>query len=76
MYYERIEQADKKGYKRVTKVDPALDSYVQYMEWKDGIITGYSKQKFSDLGWDSLQDFLKHRKGFVKIYDNSRDEKI
>ena len=76
MYYERIEETDARGYKRVTQIDPFSDSYIQYVEWKDGIITSYHKQKFSELGWDSLQDFLRHRKGFVKINDNSRNKKI
>lgn len=71
MYYKRTEDSDKKGYKRITEIHPSSDIYKQYTLWKNGIITGYTRCTFTELGWNSLEEFLKNRKGFVKINDNS-----
>lgn len=60
--YTRIEtHAD---YTRITDVD-SEGRYYQRCVWPDGIVTSEYRTTLQSMGWLSLNEFLKHRKGFV-----------
>lgn len=74
-YYERRYTHGSVEY--VTKV---YENGMHLVEsWVAGTKTSITKCNIYEMGWNSLEEFLKKRKGFRKIDDdnnNSRNEKI
>ena len=54
--YARIEKAN--GYKRITTVNDS-GTYEQICLWDDGIVTSHVRITFEEMGYSSLDDFLK-----------------
>lgn len=48
---------------RVTEVDEA-GCWRTWAEWPDGSKTGYAEATLEAMGWHSLTEFLRERKGF------------
>lgn len=65
--YRRIEQRFTNA-KQITEVTEK--EYITYCEWDDGEITSRVKFPLSQMGWNSLDEFLKdkkHSKKFVLV---------
>ena len=62
--YQRIEHRD--GYDIITTVDDN-GNWEQVTKWFDGTITSHCKMNVLQIGWGSVEEFLKERRGFVKI---------
>lgn len=54
----------KKGYQNITTVTEDGD-YIQVAVWPDGTITSTHKSTLQAMGWRSVREFLRERKGFV-----------
>ncbi|MBR5202692.1 MAG: hypothetical protein IKW45_05455 [Clostridia bacterium] len=68
--YARIEKAN--GYKRITTVDDS-GIYEQTCLWDDGIITSKVRLTLKEMGYSSLDEFLKnslHGKKFVFVEED------
>ena len=59
--YMRVEDAG--VYQHITTVDES-GKYVQIVKWSDGVVTSCFEGNIFSMGWDSLKDFLRNRKGF------------
>ena len=76
MIYRR--EANINGVGRITTVESDTGEYITET-WISGIMTSRAKLNIYEMGWNSLEEFLKKRKGFRKIEDdncNSRNKKI
>lgn len=62
--YKRVN--DFGAYKRITTVD-TNGELTQYVEWVDGTKTGYITDNVIRMGWKSVKEFLRNRKGFIPI---------
>lgn len=61
--YKRTEHRN--SYDVITTVDDN-GNYEQYTKWFDGVITSRYKSNIFTMGWRSLKEFLRERKGFVR----------
>ena len=64
MQYQRVE--DRGAFKRITTVDDNGD-YTQYAQWVDGMKTSYTTDNVIRMGWKSVNEFLRERKGFAPV---------
>ena len=62
--YQRTEHRN--GYDIITTIDENGD-YKQHTELKDGRIFHSHNSNIFTMGWHSLKEFLRERKGFVKV---------
>ena len=62
--FQRIERRG--SYDVITTVD-INGNYEQIAKWADGTITSHSKMNIFQIGWASLKDFLRERKGFIEV---------
>ena len=62
--FQRIERRG--NYDVITTVD-INGNYEQIAKWADGTITSHSKMNIFQIGWASLKDFLRERKGFIEV---------
>lgn len=62
--YQRIEPRN--GYDVITTVDDS-GNYEQVAKWLDGTITSRYTMNLLQIGWGSVKEFLKERRGFVAI---------
>lgn len=63
MTYERIE--DRGAYKIITRVNEKGD-YTAISIFNDGMTTSFCKNNIYAMGWQSLTEFFKYRKGFKR----------
>lgn len=54
------------GYVRITEVDEA-GSWRTWIEWPDGTTADYVEGTLQGMGWSSLREFLRERKGFKLV---------
>ncbi|MBP5710534.1 MAG: hypothetical protein J6W84_06115 [Bacteroidales bacterium] len=54
---------------RITTVDSDTGEYITEA-WISGTMTSRVKMNIYEMGWNSVDEFLKQRKGFVKVNDN------
>jgi hypothetical protein len=62
--YQRTEHRG--NYDIITTVDNN-GNYEQVAKWLDGTITSHCKMNVLKIGWSSVKEFLRERKGFVAI---------
>lgn len=62
--YQRTEHRN--GYDVITTVDNN-GNYEQVTKWSDGTIASRYKMNLLQIGWGSVKEFLRERKGFVAI---------
>ena len=62
--YQRTEHRD--DYDVITTVDDN-GNWEQVTKWLDGTITSRYKMNLLLIGWGSVKEFLRERKGFVAI---------
>lgn len=62
--YQRTEHRG--GYDIITTVDNN-GNCEQVTKWLDGTITSHCKMNVLKIGWSSVKEFLRERKGFVAI---------
>lgn len=62
--FQRIEHRG--SYDIITTVD-INGNYEQFAKWADGTITSHSKMNIFQIGWASLKEFLRERKGFIEV---------
>lgn len=54
------------GVGRITTVDSDTGEYITET-WVSGTMTSKVKLNIYEMGWNSIKEFLKQRKGFVKV---------
>jgi hypothetical protein len=69
MVYKRIEFGG--AYKRITTVDDNGD-YKQYIQWADGTTTAHRTDNVIAMGWKSVKEFLRERKGFLPVENRTK----
>lgn len=62
--YQRVEH--RTGYDVITTVDNN-GNWEQVAKWADGTITSHCKMNVLQIGWGSVKEFLRERKGFVAV---------
>ena len=55
---------------RISTVDSNTGDYITET-WISGTITSRVKLNIYTMGWNSVDEFLKQRKGFVKVNDDN-----
>ncbi|MBR3592139.1 MAG: hypothetical protein IKL46_04740 [Clostridia bacterium] len=68
MEYKREEHRN--GFDVITTVDDE-GNYEIITKFKDGTTLRPVKAKLKEMGWSSVQEFLRERKGFVKVGENN-----
>ena len=64
--YQRV--IDMGSYQIITTVGEINGDYKQYTKWADGTITkAVCMNIIDDMGWRSVEEFLRNRKGFKKV---------
>jgi len=62
--YQRVQQY--RAYQIITTVNDD-GVYEQVRKWADGVITSHYKSNIFKMGWKSVKEFLKEKRGFVKV---------